>query len=124
MGSDIGGLRSVLDDLKAATEASACAIVARSGVPIAHLLPEDSHLDNFGTMAATMVGALDVLYSGLHRDPPSRVVVDAGGSSFVAQAITEGALLVAILPSWSPKAAEAFDTAVFRAKGFLGSDEF
>ncbi|MGQ0798059.1 MAG: hypothetical protein ACT4OI_09410 [Methanobacteriota archaeon] len=124
MGRDVDALRNVLTDFKAIADADACALIARSGVPLAHVLPEESHVDNFGTMAATLLGAIDVIYSGLHKDAPARVVMDTGGSVLVTQWITEGTFLVAILPTFSPAIAEALDAAAFRAKGLLGSDEF
>lgn len=124
MGRDVDALRNVLTDFREAAGAEACAVIARSGVPIAHLLPEDSHVDNFGTMAATLLGAVDVIYSGLHKDAPARVVIDTGGGFLVTQWVTEGAFLVAILPTFSPAVAQALEAASFRAKGLLGSDEF
>ena len=123
MGRNVDALRNVLVDLKAATDAEVCAVVAKSGVPLAYILPEESHVDNFGTMAATLLGALDVIYSGLHKESPSRVVVDAGASVLIAQKVTEGAFLVAIVAAFSTKVGEAVGAAAFRAKGFLRSED-
>lgn len=123
MGRDDGAMRKLLDELRAEAGATACAIVSRSGVPLAHILPEEAHVDNFATMAATLVGAVDVILEGLHRDTPRRVVIEADGNVLVLHAITEGAFVVALVPSYTPKVGDALAAVAKRAKTLLGGGD-
>ncbi len=46
----------MLQDFNGRTGARMSAIVSRSGVPVAWSMPEDIQVDNFATMAATLLG--------------------------------------------------------------------
>src|SRR5207245_9863253 len=72
-------LRKLLQEFNARTSAKMSAIVTRSGVPVAWVLPDDAQVDNFATMAATLLGALEVLYATMKRNAPNRVTVVADG---------------------------------------------
>lgn len=112
----------MLRDFQSTSGAQASAVVSRSGVPLAWSLPEDTHVDNFGTMSATLVGALEVIYAGLHKPSPERIVVDSGGGVLVAQTLTPGAFLVAVAESLTPEMESGIADASKRAKTFLGSE--
>ena len=57
----VEALRKLLTDFNSRTGAKMSAIVSRSGVPVAWVLPDDAQVDNFATMAATLLGALEVV---------------------------------------------------------------
>jgi len=113
----------VLDDIAPEAGFVAVAIVSRSGVPLAWRLPEEAHVDNFSTMAATLVGAVDVILTGLHKASSDRSVITTDGGVIVAQAITEGAFIVGVLGTLTAKAEAALEAAANRAKAVVGSDE-
>jgi len=50
----------------------------------------------FASLAATMMNAAEVLYTGLGRTPPGRVVAEADGCTLVATALGSKAMLVAL----------------------------
>ena len=50
----VEALRKLLTDFNARTGAKMSAIVSRSGVPVAWVLPDDAQVDNFAMMAATL----------------------------------------------------------------------
>lgn len=122
MPHDVGALRKLLGEFHAESKATASAVVSRSGVPLAWILPEEAHVDNFGTMTATLLGALEVIYGGLHKSAPERIVVQSADDYIVAQNITEGAFFVAIVDALTPKVNEAIGRAAKRAKSFLGTE--
>src|SRR5881296_1652908 len=71
----IQALRKLLTDFNTRTGAKMSAIVSRSGVPVAWVLPDDAQVDNFATMAATLLGALEVMYGTMKMEPPNRLTV-------------------------------------------------
>ena len=120
---DVGGLRKVLREFSSSAGLQASAVVTRSGVPLAWDLPEDTHVDNFGTMSATLIGALEVIYAGLHKPAPERIVVDSGGGVLVARPLTPGAFLVAVAERLTPEIESSMDETAKRARPFLGSED-
>ena len=77
MPTAVGELNRILRDFNAKYRASLSAVVSRSGVPIAWAMPPDTRVDNLATLSATILGASEVIYSGLNQDPPRRVIVEA-----------------------------------------------
>jgi len=114
-------LQSLLGEFLQRSGAHASAIVSRSGVPLAWALPQDAHVDNFGTMTATLFGALEVIYTGLHKPAPERIVVQSDGGILVAQALTPKAFLVAITPTESAEFSKAMAETATRARALLGA---
>lgn len=123
MPEELRELHALLSHFNERTGAQASAVVSRSGVPLAWALPEDSHVDNFGTMTATLIGALDVIYTGLHKPSPERVVVRSDGGVLMAMSLTPGAFLVALTDRASAEFRKAMDEAAKTARGFLGQVE-
>jgi predicted regulator of Ras-like GTPase activity (Roadblock/LC7/MglB family) len=113
----------VLRDFASSAGIQASAVVSRSGVPLAWDLPEETHVDNFGTMSATLIGALEVIYAGLHKAAPERIVVESGGSVLVAIALTPGAFLVAVADRVTPQLESILKETAKKAKPFLGSED-
>src|SRR5437899_12751691 len=71
----VEALRKLLTDFNSRTGAKMSAIVSRSGVPVAWVLPDDTQGDNFATMAATLLGAHEALYGTTKMDAPNRITV-------------------------------------------------
>jgi len=99
----VEALRKLLTDFNSRTGAKMSAIVSRSGVPVAWVLPDDAQVDNFATMAATLLGALEVMYGILSVHGVS------GKMFFVAMAEKQTAAF-----------GKAVADALGKAKGLLG----
>lgn len=95
------------------------AVVTRSGVPVASVLPEDVPADNFATMAATLLGALEVIYSTVKGPAPERVSVRTERGTLFLRAVTTKTFFVALLADGA-EAEAAVDEAATRARGLLG----
>jgi predicted regulator of Ras-like GTPase activity (Roadblock/LC7/MglB family) len=112
-------LRKLLQDFNVRTTAKMSAIVSRSGVPIAWVLPDDAQVDNFATMAATLLGALEVIYASMRAESPTQVTVESDGGLLSIREITGKMFLVSMADKRSPVAAKATDDLLKRAKGLL-----
>ena len=89
-------LKKVLAQLKTDSGASICAIVSRNGIPIAYDAPEGSHMDTFSTLSATILGASEVIYSGLKKEKPEMVLARSPSGTLIARPIGVKALLVVL----------------------------
>ncbi len=98
MPSAVGELNRILRDFNAKYRASLSAVVSRSGVPIAWVLPADARIDNLATLGATLLGASEVIYSGLNQDPPKRVIVEAEKGTLIATGVGPKSFLLAMVP--------------------------
>lgn len=94
--STVGDLKRILGEFKQAYNVEVCAVVSRNGIPIAWELPEGAHIETFATLSATILGASEVVYSGLGRDAPDRIIVESKGGNLVATSLGTKALLVAM----------------------------
>jgi len=104
-------LRKLLEEFNAKTSATMSAIVSRSGVPVAWVLPDEAQVDNFATMAATLLGALEVIYVAMRRDAPNRVTVVADGGILTVHDVTGKMFFVTM----TEKQPASFDKAVAKA---------
>ncbi len=95
------------------------AIVSRSGIPIAWNLPKDIHVETFATLSATLLGASEVVYTGLHKDPPKRVVVESDGGNLIAIGLGKKAILVAMSSESVDKLAEGVGVATANIREVL-----
>jgi predicted regulator of Ras-like GTPase activity (Roadblock/LC7/MglB family) len=95
------------------------AIVSRSGVPVAWVLPDDAQVDNFATMAATLLGALEVIYATMKADPPSHVAVESEGGVLSIREVTGKMFFVAMAQKRSPALVKAVDELLAKARGLL-----
>lgn len=109
--STVGDLKRILGELNASCESDISAIVSRSGIPIAWDLPEDVIVEHFATLAATLLGASEVVYTSLRKASPGRVVVQSDNGTLVAVAIGTNALLVAMADMEEGRLLEAVDDA-------------
>jgi predicted regulator of Ras-like GTPase activity (Roadblock/LC7/MglB family) len=94
--SAVEELKSILNELKTEQDIEICAVVSRNGIPLAYELPEGAHIDAFSTLSATILGASEVIYSGLGKKTPQRVMIEANGTNYIAIGVGPKALLVAL----------------------------
>ncbi len=116
----VEALRKLLRDFNARTSARMSAIVSRSGVPVAWVLPDDAQVDNFATMAATLLGALEVIYSTMKAPTPSRITVASEGGVLTVREVTGKMFFVAMAEKGSASYGKAIDETLAKAKGLLG----
>jgi predicted regulator of Ras-like GTPase activity (Roadblock/LC7/MglB family) len=95
------------------------AIVSRSGVPVAWVLPNDAQVDNFATMAATLLGALEVLYATMKAAVPTHVTVESEGGLLLVREVTGKMFFVAMATRRSAQLVKSTDELLAKAKGFL-----
>ncbi|OGS50082.1 MAG: hypothetical protein A3K65_05945 [Euryarchaeota archaeon RBG_16_68_12] len=98
MPTAVGELNRILRDFNAKYKASLSAIVSRSGVPIAWAMPPEMRVDNLATLSATILGASEVIYSGMNRDPPKRIVVESDRGVLITTGVGPKSFLVAMVP--------------------------
>lgn len=94
--SAVEELKSILNDLRNDGKIEIAAVISRNGIPLAWELPEGAHIDAFSTLSATILGASEVIYSGLGKQAPERVMIEANGSNYIAMGVGPKALLVAM----------------------------
>jgi len=115
----VEALRNLLQDFNSRTGARMSAIVSRSGVPIAWVLPDEAQVDNFATMAATLLGALEVIYGTMKAAAPSHVTVESEGGILTVRGLSGKMFFVAMADKRSPTFAKSLDEALTKAKGLL-----
>lgn len=120
--STVGELKEVLRELKANYETDISAIVSRSGVPIAWNVPENVHIETFATLSATLLGASEVVYTGLEKGPPARVIVQSNDGNLVAVGLSRKAMLVAMSSTRSDKLFEGVAKAAEKIKEVLRAE--
>ena len=99
MASAVGELKRVLAEFNSRYGASMSAIVSRSGVPIAWVTPQGTPVENLAALSATLLGASEVIYSGVSKPPPNRVVVESGDGVLVVAGLGQKAFVVAMFQS-------------------------
>ena len=92
------------------------AIVTRSGIAVASVLPEDVQVDNFATMAATLLGALEVLYSTTKGPSPQRVFVETESGTLAVRVVTSKTFFVALTSGRVADIEAAVDEAAAHAR--------
>ena len=109
--SAVEDLKSILSDLKKSQDIEICAVISRNGIPLAYELPDGAHIDAFSTLSATILGASEVIYSGLGKKAPHRVLIEANGTNYIAVGVGPKALLVAMGSTKSPELTDNITTA-------------
>ncbi len=100
--SAVEELKLILNRLRTKHNIEICAVISRNGIPLAHELPDGVHIDAFSTLSATILGASEVIYSGLGKTVPDRVTIEANGTNYIAMGVGPKALLVAMGNSSTP----------------------
>lgn len=112
-------LRVLLKGFNRETGSLMSAVVTRSGVPVTSVLPEEVPPDNFATMAATLLGALEVIYSTLKGPSPERVVVRTDQGTLFVRAVTSKTFLVALKDGEPGDTQAHVEEAATRARALL-----
>jgi len=119
----VGELKKVLENMKTQYETEISAVISKSGIPIVWNIPEGINLETFATLSATILGASEVVCTGLNKNPPNRVIVETGKSNFIAVSLGPKALLVAISSLPIEKLTGAIDNAAKTIKGVLADEK-
>ncbi len=112
-------LRVLLKGFNAQTASRMSAIVTRSGVVVASVLPDDVVADNFATMAATLLGALEVIYSANRGPAPEQVSVLTEGGNLIVRVITPKVFFVALTDGLPGDVAKVAEETALRARTLL-----
>lgn len=94
--SMVGELNKELESLNKKHDIEISAIISRSGVPIAWNFPDETQIETFSTLSATILGASEVVYSSLGRDPPQRIIIESPGGLLMATSIGSKALIAVL----------------------------
>jgi len=117
--TSVGEVKRLLTTFGRENNVALAAVVSRAGMPIAWTVPEEVHLDNFATLAATLIGAGEVIYTGLGKSPPRRVAVESEEGVLVAAGLGPRLFFVALLPSRAEALLEAMDAATATLRELL-----
>lgn len=100
--SAVEELKTILNDLRTNHEIEICAVISRNGIPLAYELPNGVHIDAFSTLSATILGASEVIYSGLRKNIPEHVLIESNGTNYIVIGVGPKALLVAMSSQDTP----------------------
>ncbi len=122
--SMVGELNKELESLNEKHEIEISAIISRSGVPIAWNIPDDSQIETFSTLSATILGASEVVYSSLGRDPPMRIVIESNNGLLMASSLGSKALIaIFAMNADADKLTAALSGAVDNVKEVLANEQ-
>ncbi len=96
MPSAAAELKRLLGEFNARHGADLSMVVSRTGVPIAHEGPKELNAETFASLAATLMNAAEVMYTGLGKAMPDRIAVDSTGGTLVASTLGTKAMFVAL----------------------------
>lgn len=83
------------------------------------MLPEDVPADNFATMAATLLGALEVIYSATKAPTPQKVTVQTEAGNLVVHVVTPKVFFVALTDGSVADVARHVEETALRARTLL-----
>jgi predicted regulator of Ras-like GTPase activity (Roadblock/LC7/MglB family) len=89
-------LRRLLAEFNQQNGADLSMVLTRTGSSIAHAASGDFNVDTFASLAATLMNAAEVMYSGLGRPAPSRILIESDTASLVASSLGTKAMFVAL----------------------------
>jgi predicted regulator of Ras-like GTPase activity (Roadblock/LC7/MglB family) len=112
-------LRVLLKGFNGRTGSHISAVVTHSGVPLAAVLPEDVPLDNFATMAATLLGALEVIYATMKEPSPGQVVVQSENGALIVRIVTPKAFFVTLTEASPADLQRAVEETATQARALL-----
>jgi len=93
--SMVGELKAIIGGMKSSHPVDLCAIISRNGIPLASDLPPGADVEVFSTLCATILGASDVISSGLGKNRPEMVAIKSGAETLVISGLGQRALIVA-----------------------------
>lgn len=117
--SAVEELKTILNELRSEQNIEICAVISRNGIPLAYELPDGVHIDAFSTLSATILGASEVIYSGLGKTVPQRVMIESNGTNYIAMGVGPKALLVAMSSADSTSLVINIEKAAGRIKEVL-----
>ncbi|MCD6461887.1 MAG: roadblock/LC7 domain-containing protein [Thermoplasmata archaeon] len=90
----VDALKSILDRLHKEDGVSVSGVVSRNGIPIVCNVPNPSQADTFSTLSATIMGAGEVIFTGVGRGKPEMVMLSSPSGNMVCLPISAKSLLV------------------------------
>ena len=58
-------LKDILRKVREEFDVTVCAVISKNGIPLAWDIPNPHNIETFATLSATILGAAEVVYSGL-----------------------------------------------------------
>src|SRR5881409_1672705 len=89
-------LRRLLGAFNRHNGADLSMVLTSTGIPIAHEESVQFGAESFATLTATLMNAAKVLYTGLGRPAPSRILLDSDTTSMVALRLGPKTMFVAL----------------------------
>ena len=89
-------LRRLLGEFNKQNDADLSIVLTRTGTAIAHEGSGEINVDTFASLAATLMNAAEVMYAGLGRPAPSRILVESEKAVLVASGLGMRAMFVAV----------------------------
>ncbi|MCK5547917.1 MAG: roadblock/LC7 domain-containing protein [Thermoplasmata archaeon] len=118
----VGELKRILENIKIQHNTELSAVISKSGIPIVWNLPEDVHLETFATLTATILGASEVVCTGLNKKAPKRVIVETDNGNIIAMSLGVKALLVIMSDSPADELMAIAEEAATSIKGVLANE--
>lgn len=112
-------LRILLKGFNGQTGCRISAFVTRSGAIVASALPGDVAADNFATMAATLLGALEVIFTAAKGPAPQSVTVQTAQGTLFVRSVTSRVFFVALTDGESAEAGGYAEEIATRARAVL-----
>src|SRR5947208_3191989 len=113
------GFRRLLAVRRAGADLEQCRVRPESLRRGEERLPDDAQVDNFATMAATLLGALEVIYSTMKASAPTHVTVESEGGILAVREVTGKMFFVAMSEKRSPALVRAIDDVITKSKALL-----
>ncbi len=95
------------------------AVVTRAGGVVAAVLPDDVPADHFATMAATLLGALEVICSSTKAPSPESVQVQTEAGNLLVRMVTPRTFFVAMTAGHASEATREMEDVALRARTLL-----
>ena len=89
-------LRRLLGQFNKENRADLSMVLTRTGTSIAYEGSGAINADTFASLAATLMNAAEVMYAGLGRAAPSRILVESEKTALVASGLGAKAMFVAV----------------------------
>ncbi len=109
LASAVGELKKILMDFNDKHGALLSAIVSRVGTPIAWNIPKDVTVENFSALAATILGASEVIYAGMSKPAPKRILIESNEGVLVVSGLGTKAFVAAMFPAMNDKIDEGME---------------
>ena len=94
----VDALKEILDRLEKENGITISGVVSRNGIPIVCNMPNAGSADTFSTLSATIMGASEVIFSGIGKSKPDLVIMSSPDGNMVCTPISPKSLLVVMGP--------------------------